>query len=230
MEILFHGHSTVQITRLGKSLIIDPFITNNPLAKTKAADVKVDYILLTHGHSDHMDDVLTIAKANNATVIATHELATYFSWQGIEVHGMNTGGSRTFDFGKVKFTQAFHSSGLTFADEQKIIYAGMPCGLLLTIDNKVIYHAGDTGLFGDMKILGELNCIDLAFLPIGDNFTMGPEDALIAAEWIRAKKVVPIHYNTFGLIKQDGHAFVEKLRAKGLDGLVAEPGDVFSLN
>ncbi len=228
MDILFHGHSTVQITSNGKSLIIDPFITHNPLAKTKAEDVKVDYILLTHGHGDHIGDALTIAKNNDATIIATHELATFFSWQGAKVHSMNTGGSKAFDFFKVKFTQAFHSSGYTSDDEQKIVYLGMPCGILLTMEGKTLYHAGDTALFGDMKLLGELNAIDIAFLPIGDNFTMGPDDAVIAAGWIQAKNTIPIHYNTFGLIEQDGHAFIEELRKKGLQGAVVEPGETIS--
>lgn len=229
MEIHYYGHSTVQINHQGSSIIIDPFITNNPAANANVDDIKVQYILLTHGHGDHVDDVVRIAKNNDATVIATFELATYFSWQGVKVHTMNTGGSRMFDFGRVKLTQAFHSSGLVLDDEKKIVYMGMPNGLLLSIGGKTIYHAGDTSLFGDMKTLGELYQIDLAFLPIGDNFTMGPEDALIAARWIKAKKVVPIHYNTFDLIKQDGHAFVAELKQKGMDGQVVEPGETFSL-
>jgi len=223
MEIIYHGHSTVQITHEGTSFIIDPFLTHNPIAKTKVEDVKVQYILLTHGHSDHIGDALEIAKQNDATIIATFELATYFAWQGAKVHAMNTGGSHPFDFGRVKFTQAFHSSRMTFDNEQKITYLGMPCGLILTIGDKTIYHSGDTALFGDMKIIGELSPVDLAFLPIGDNYTMGPEDAAIAAEWVKAKKVVPIHYNTFPLIQQDPVAFSERLGKKGIEGIIMEP-------
>lgn len=228
MEILYHGHSTVQIKTQNQSIIIDPFLSGNPVAKTKAEDIVVDYILLTHGHGDHLSDAENIAKRNKATIIGTHEIATYFSWRGCKTHGMNTGGSRSFDFGSVKLTQAFHSSSLTLDKEQKIIYMGMPNGLLLTIENKTIYHAGDTGLFGDMKIIGELNDIDLAFLPIGDNFTMGPEDAIHAAKWLQAKKIVPVHYNTFDLIKQDGHAYVERLKQQGIEGMVVQPGESFS--
>lgn len=230
MKIHYHGHSTIQITHQGSSIIIDPFITNNPVASANVDDIKVQYILLTHGHGDHVDDVVKIAKNNDATVIATFELATFFAWQGVKVHTMNTGGSKTFDFGKVKLTQAFHSSGLVLNDEKKIVYMGMPNGLLLSIGGKTIYHAGDTSLFGDMKMLGELYQIDLAFLPIGDNFTMGPEDALIAARWIKAKQVVPIHYNTFELIRQDAHAFVSDLKEKGLDGQVVASGETIALN
>ncbi|HJV44947.1 MAG TPA: metal-dependent hydrolase [Bacillota bacterium] len=229
MEITYHGHSSVQISTSGTSLIIDPFLTNNPLAMAKAEEIRVDYVLLTHGHSDHIGDALQIAKQNDATIIGTYELATYFSWQGTKVHPMNIGGGWNFEFGRVKLTQAFHSSGVTLDDEQKIVYMGMPCGILLTIEGKTIYHAGDTGLFSDLKMIGELNSIDLAFLPIGDNFTMGPDDALIAAEWIKANKIVPIHYDTFGLVKQDGVAFVDQLRSKGLEGMVVNPGETFSL-
>ena len=228
MEILYHGHSTVQITTQGRSIIIDPFLSGNPVAKIKADDIQVDYILLTHGHGDHISDAETIAKRNGATIIGNHELATYFSWRGCKVHAMNTGGSRAFEFGRVKLTQAFHSSSLAINEEQKIIYMGMPNGLLLTIEGKTLYHAGDTSLFGDMKMIGELNQIDLAFLPIGDNFTMGPEDALHAAKWLQAKKIIPIHYNTFDLIKQDGQAFVEKVRQQGIEGQVVQPGEAFS--
>jgi L-ascorbate metabolism protein UlaG (beta-lactamase superfamily) len=229
MEITFHGHSTVQISTNGTSLIIDPFLTHNPLAKAKAEDIKVDYVLLTHGHSDHTGDALQIAKQNDATLVGTFELATYFSWQGVKIHPMNTGGGWNFDFGRVKLTPAFHSSGLTFDDENKIIYLGMPCGILLTIEGKTIYHAGDTALFSDMKLIGELHNIDLAFLPIGDNFTMGPDEAMLAAEWLKAKKVVPIHYNTFGFIKQDGDAFAARLKQKGIEGMAVKPGDGFTL-
>lgn len=229
MDILYHGHSTVQITTGSQSIIIDPFLTGNPTAKIKAEDIQVNYILLTHGHGDHISDAETIAKRNNATIIGTHELATYFSWRGCQVHSMNTGGSKSFEFGRVKLTQAFHSSSFIVGDEQKIIYMGMPNGLLLTIEGKTIYHAGDTSLFGDMKMMGELNAIDLAFLPIGDNFTMGPDDAVHAAKWLQAKKVVPIHYNTFELIKQDGYAFVDQLKQQGIEGMVVQPGESFTV-
>lgn len=158
--------------------------------------------------------------------MAIAELATYLSWKGIKTHGMSIGGAYEFEFGKVKLTQAFHGSSYT-EDNQNIVYTGMPAGILLTAEDKTIYHAGDTALFSDMKLIGERNEIDLAFLPIGDNYTMGPEDALTAAEWIRAKKVVPIHYNTFPVIQQNPEDFVSKL-PDGV-GLLLKPGETIEL-
>lgn len=229
MEITFHGHAAVHIATEGHSLIIDPFLSQNPKAVVNPEEIRVDHVLLTHGHGDHVGDTVSIAKQNNATVIATFELATYLGWQGVNVHAMHIGGAHEFEFGKVKLTQAFHGSSIEVTEEQKIIYTGMPAGLLLTMEGKTIYHAGDTGLFQDMKMIGERNEIDLAFLPIGDNYTMGPEDALDAARWLKAKKVVPIHYNTFPLIEQDGHAFVKELERYGIEGIVMEAGDKINL-
>jgi L-ascorbate metabolism protein UlaG (beta-lactamase superfamily) len=210
-------------------LLIDPFISGNPQAKTKPEDIKVQYVLLTHGHSDHILDAVQIAKQNDATVIATFELAEYMSWQGVKTHPLNLGGSYQFDFGKVKMTQAFHSSAI-IQDGQQIVYLGMPGGFLITIGDRTIYHAGDTGLFGDMKLIGERNTIDLACLPIGDNFTMGPDDALVAAEWVKAKRVLPIHYNTFPLIQQDGEQFVRDLANKQIQGFALKPGESMQLS
>lgn len=229
MEIIYHGHSCVQLTHAGHSIIIDPFFSGNSLAKGKIEDIKVQYVLLTHAHGDHFGDTLEIAKRNNASIIATHEIATYIGWQDCQVHGMNTGGAFAFDFGKVKLTQAFHSSGLILDEQKQIIYMGMPIGYLITMGGKTVYHSGDTALFGDMKMIGELNDIDVAFLPIGDNFTMGPEDALIAAQWIGAKTTIPIHYNTFPLIQQNPDGFIEELEKKGLKGKKVNPGEMIEI-
>ncbi|MGZ0052406.1 metal-dependent hydrolase [Brevibacillus gelatini] len=229
LEIRFHGHSSVQLTSEGHSIMIDPFISGNPLAKTTLADIRVQYILLTHGHQDHILDAVELAKANDATIVATHELATYLGWQGVKTVSMNLGGSVTLPFGKVKMTQAFHSSGVVLDDQQQIVYMGMPGGFVIELGGKTIYHAGDTGLFGDMKLIGERHNIDLAFLPIGDVFTMGPEDAAIAAEWLGADYVVPIHYDTFPPIKQDGEAFVATLAEKDIQGKALKPGEILRL-
>ncbi|GAB7388655.1 metal-dependent hydrolase [Bacillaceae bacterium] len=230
MKIVYHGHSCVEVRTEKARLLIDPFLSGNPRAKVKPEEIRADYVLLTHGHQDHVADALAIAKQNDATIIATYELATYYSWQGAKTHPMNLGGARSFSFGKVKMTQAFHSSALTFDDERKIVYLGMPGGFLIEAEGKTLYHAGDTGLFGDMKLIGERNKIDVAFLPIGDNFTMGPDDALVAAEWLKAKKVVPIHYNTFPVIEQDAAAFVDRLRQeKGIEGILLEIGGELEL-
>ncbi|RZI53289.1 metal-dependent hydrolase [Aeribacillus pallidus] len=226
MKVSFHGHSIVQIKTNGKNIIIDPFINGNGQTDLKVEDVKADVILLTHGHNDHVGDTVEIAKRNDSLVVAIAELATYLSWKGIKTHGMSIGGAYEFEFGKVKLTQAFHGSSYT-EDNQNIVYTGMPAGILLTAEDKTIYHAGDTALFSDMKLIGERNEIDLAFLPIGDNYTMGPEDALTAAEWIRAKKVVPIHYNTFPVIQQNPEDFVSKL-PDGV-GLLLKPGETIEL-
>lgn len=226
MKISYHGHAVVKIETNGKTLLFDPFINGNSLTDLKAEDENPDYILLTHGHNDHIGDTFEIAKRSGAVVIASPEIETYFSWKGLKTHGMNIGGSYEFDFGKVKFTQAYHSTGYETEDKQ-IIYLGMPMGILVTIEGKTIYHAGDTGLFSDMRLIGERNQIDVAFLPIGDNYTMGPEDAAYAAELLGAKTVVPIHYNTFPVIKQDPHKFVQMLAND--QGKVLEPGESIEL-
>ncbi|ATF11879.1 metal-dependent hydrolase [Brevibacillus sp. HB1.2] len=229
LDIRFHGHSSVQVTSEGHSIMIDPFISGSPVAATKLEDISVQYILLTHGHQDHILDAVELAKKNDATIVATHELATYLSWQGVKTISMNLGGSVKLPFGKVKMTQAFHSSGVVLDDEKQIVYMGMPGGFVIELGGKTLYHAGDTGLFGDMKLIGERHNIDLAFLPIGDVFTMGPEDALVAAEWVQADFVVPIHYDTFPPIKQDGEAFVAELAEKDIRGKALKPGETLRL-
>ncbi|WDL95588.1 metal-dependent hydrolase [Alicyclobacillus sp. ALC3] len=222
MKISYHGHACFTVEEGGHALIIDPFLSGNGKADLAPGDVKVEAILLSHGHGDHVGDTEEIARANHATIIAPFELAMYFGRKGFNVHPMHLGGGHAFDFGHVKLTLAFHGSGIELDDH--IEYAGNPCGFLITMGGKTFYHAGDTGLFGDMKIIGDRNHIDVAALPIGDNFTMGPDDALLAAEWIGAKKVIPMHYNTFDLIAQDGQAFATALSDKGLEGVVLQPG------
>lgn len=225
MKISYHGHAVVKIETNGKTILIDPFLTGNPLTDLSVETESPDYIILTHGHADHVGDTVELAKKKDALVIAMVELADFLSTKGVRTHGMNIGGSFKFEFGKVKLTQAFHSTG--YMEGENIVYLGMPAGILLTIEEKIIYHAGDTGLFSDMKLIGDRHQPDVAFLPIGDNFTMGPDDAAYAAQLLRAKMVVPIHYNTFPVIEQDPHSFV-KLLDEGI-GKVMNPGDSFEL-
>jgi len=224
MKIIFHGHSFLQVTNNKYSILIDPFISGNPLATTKAGDLKVDYIILTHGHGDHVGDAIEIAKKNSSTVIATFEIVQYAGKRGVTGHPMNIGGAKDFPFGKVKLTIAHHSS--SFPDGS---YAGDPTGVLLTIDGITIYHAGDTGLFYDMKLIGEMNKIDYAFLPIGDDFTMGIDDAVKAAEFLNAKVTVPMHYNTFDLIKADPEEFKRKVESLGKQCTVIPPGSFIEI-
>ncbi|GMA06890.1 UPF0173 metal-dependent hydrolase [Tetragenococcus halophilus subsp. flandriensis] len=215
MKITYHGHAVVSVVLdNGTRLLFDPFISQNPLADISAEDVETDYILITHGHDDHIGDMVSIAKKNNATVIGLPEVCAYAASKGIEkTHGMNIGGGYDFPFGRVKFTHAQHSSG--YQEDGQMIYMGEPAGILLQAEGKTIYHAGDTADYSDLSLLGEQYDIDVAFLPIGDNFTMGPEDALRAANRLKAKTVVPIHYNTFPQIKQDPQKFVEQLTTVG---------------
>lgn len=208
MQISYHGHSIVKIKTGNYTILIDPFITGNKLTDLIVDNERPDVILLTHGHNDHVGDTVAIAKASDALVIAPNELAIYLGWQGVKTHGMNIGGACQFDFGTVKYTQAFHSSSYTTEDND-IIYTGMPAGILFTAEEKTIYHAGDTSLFGDMELIGKRHPIDVAFLPIGDNFTMGPQDAAYAVELLNPKLAVPIHFDTFPPIEQNPQVFQE---------------------
>ena len=222
--LTYFGHSAVQIDSGDTSILIDPYISDNPLAPISKEELKPDYIIITHGHGDHLGDTVEIAKSSNCTVIANYEIATYLQNKGVKTHGMSVGGSREFPFLKVKFTIAHHSSGLNTPDEG-MVYMGSPCGVIVSVDDKNLYHAGDTGLFLDMKLIGELTGLDIAMLPIGDNFTMGIEDAARAAEFLKAKLNIPIHYNTFELIKADPDDFVVALEALNLSAKVLNPGD-----
>ncbi len=211
MQISYHGHSVVKIETNGTIILIDPFINGNGQTDLQVENEHPDVILLTHGHNDHVGDTVELAKKSGALVVAPNELAEYLGWQGCNVHNMHIGGAHQFEFGKVKFTQAFHGSSYVTANND-IIYTGMPAGILFSAEGKTIYHAGDTALFGDMALIGKRHPIDVAFLPIGDNFTMGPDDAAYAVSLLNPKIVVPIHYNTFPPIKQDPNEFAKLVK------------------
>ncbi len=221
-KLTFIGHAAVEIQSEGYSVLIDPFISQNPLAKHKPEDFTPNAILLTHGHFDHVGDAVAIAKRAGCPVIATFELARYCEEQGAQAVGMNTGGKKAFEFGTVQLVQAFHSSSLDGR------YMGQACGVVLTTkDGKRVYHAGDTALFGDMALIGRQG-IDVALLPIGSHFTMDPEAAAQAVELIQPKIVVPIHYNTFPPIEQDPQRFKALVEQGGRTSarvVVLQPGE-----
>ncbi|MBI1311739.1 metal-dependent hydrolase [bacterium] len=224
-QVTFYGHGTFAIETSGKTVLIDPFFTDNPSATVSAADVSADAIIISHGHFDHLADVVSIAKRTGATVISNFEIITWLQKQGIENgHPMNTGGQAKFDWGTVKLTLAFHSSSLPDGSN-----GGSPSGVLLKTADGAIYHACDTALFGDMKLIGEEG-IDLAILPIGDNFTMGPDDALRAVKLIEPKRVVPDHYNTWPPIAQDASVWADRVRAEtSTEPVVLQPGESLTL-
>lgn len=228
MKITYHGHSAIQI-EIGSHVIqVDPFITGNAIAESvvSADELEADTILLTHAHGDHWGDTPAIAKRTGATVVANYEITTYLGreHQYDNTVGMNIGGSWELAWGKVKQTVARHSS--SFPDGT---YGGNPNGYLLWAEDKCLYLAGDTDRFPDMQWIGDDNQIDIAFLPIGDCFTMGPAEAARAVEMLRPALAVPIHFNTFPAIETDADAWVEDLGRRGFKGRVMAPGETIEL-
>jgi L-ascorbate metabolism protein UlaG (beta-lactamase superfamily) len=225
VELTYHSHACFRIAVGDTVLLIDPFLTGNELADIQADEVAADYILVSHGHGDHVGDTVEIAQRTGAMTISNFEIQSWLQAQGVEnSHPLHIGGEKEFPFGRVKLTIAHHGSGLPDGS-----YGGNPAGFLLTLEGKKIYHACDTGLFYDMKLIGEEG-LDVAILPIGDNFTMGPGDALRAVKLLEPKVVIPIHYDTFDVIKQDPQAFAARVEGEtSARCVVLKPGETYRL-
>lgn len=224
-NVTWHGHAALQLDTGGFNVMVDPFLSDNPVCTITAQECEPDYILLSHGHGDHLGDTVSIAKRTGALVITNAELSGWLTKHGVESHAQHLGGGYQHPFGYLKLTQAIHGSGLPDGS-----YGGNPAGFLLTTnDGKKIYMACDTGLFGDMRLIGEEG-IDLAVLPIGDNYTMGPDDAFRAVKLIEPTHIIPIHYNTFDVIAQDPNKWARRVEGETEAKVhVIEPGESISV-
>ena len=221
-RLTWHGHSTFLLeTDSGQRILFDPFLTDNPKSSLKVGDIdQLDYILCSHGHFDHFADAVELARRTDAAVVGTFELVSFAQSKGAKNgHGMNVGGGHQFDFGYVKLTPALHSA--TIAGDEEGQFTTIANGFWIDLGGKRLYHAGDTALTMEMQLLR--GRVDVALLPIGDNFTMGPDDAARAVDFIRPKHVVPVHYNTWPLIAQDPHEFAKKV-GRNAEVVVVEPG------
>ena len=224
MKLTWYGHAAMGLEAGGKRLLVDPFFSGNPAAAITADKAQADFILISHGHGDHVGDAVAIAKRTGATVISNFEICNWFESQAVKAHAQHLGGGHQHPFGYLKLTLALHGSGLPDGS-----YGGNPCGFLLTTEGKKVYLACDTGLFGDMRLIGEEG-LDLAVLPIGDNFTMGPDDALRAAKMLAANHVIPVHYNTWDLIAADAAAWARRVEGETSSKVhVLKAGESFSL-
>lgn len=224
ITMTFLGHAAWQIRHGAHDILIDPFITNNPKATVDPDDLNPTHIILTHGHGDHLGDTVEIARRCDALVIGAAEVQDYVEAKGCRGWGMNIGGARDFEFGRLKFTIAHHSSAGPDG-----IDLGNPMGALLMLGGRTIFHAGDTGLFLDMELIGRRHPIDVALLPIGDNFTMGVDDGIAAVEMLRPKVAIPMHYNTFPLIEVDPEQFRVGVEKLGVEARILQPGESYTL-
>ena len=226
MKITFYGHSCFGIQIGETHLIVDPFISGNEKSREKIdiKELKADYILLTHAHQDHTLDAEQIAKNTGAIIVSNFEITTKYENMGLEVHPMNHGGSWDFEFGKLKYVHAIHTS--SFPDGS---YGGQPGGFVIESEHKNIYIAGDTALFMDMKLIPMSTKLDLAILPIGDNFTMGIEDAIFASDFVECDKIIGCHYDTFGYIEIDHEEAKRKFYEKDKDLMLLEIGESIEL-
>ena len=226
MKLTYYGQSCFAVVAGGKNLVFDPFITPNELAKhISLASIEADYILASHGHADHLADCVTLAKQTGATAIGAFEIVEWLNKKGVEkYHPMNIGGKWTFDFGTVKCTNAIHSSAMPDGS-----YGGNPMGFIITAGGQSFYYSGDTALTMDMQLIPRWARLDFAVLPIGDNFTMGYEDAILAAEMIRCKNIVGVHYDTFGFIKIDHEKVQNAFKDAGLNLFLPRIGESIDL-
>lgn len=225
IKITWFGHAFFSIETNKTKILIDPFIEGNKLCPISVRDAQADFICVTHGHGDHVGETLEISKKYGSAIISNPEICSWLEKKGAKkIHAMQIGGSFQFPWGKLKMTLALHSSPMPDGS-----YGGNPAGLIFSIDGKKIYHAGDTGLFGDMKFIGDEK-IDMAMLPIGDNYTMGPEDAIKALSLIKPANVIPMHFNTFDIIKQNPVHWIEKInKSKISNAIQLSPGESFNL-
>jgi len=225
VTLTWYGHATLGLKIGDYDVLVDPFFSGNPAASTSANKVPAQFILISHGHGDHIGDTVSIAKRTGALVISNFEICNWLATKGVKTHAQHIGGGHRHPFGYVKLTQALHGSALPDGS-----YGGNPAGFLITTnEGKKIYIAGDTGLFGDMRLIGEEG-IDLAVLPIGDNYTMGPEDALRAVKLLQPRHVIPIHYDTFNLIAQDARTWAARVEQETPAKVhLLRPGESFTL-
>ena len=226
LTITFHGHACFVLEADGRRLIIDPFLTGNPAADVSLDRLpKIDAVLLSHGHGDHLGDAIPIARRDGATVVATFELAAFCESQGAAVHAMHIGGGHRFPFGHVKLVPAFH--GGRVEGDATGQFTTNPCGVVVTLGGKAVYHCGDTGLTLEMQLLA--GRVDAMLVPIGDNYTMGIEDAARAVEFVKPRVAIPMHYDTFDLIKADPDAFKRQVGSRA-QVVVLQPGQSHTIS